>query len=175
MTPPCNSKAHIEGLRLTDLKFAAAFSVWCFRALATGHNRCPPVLQGFERAFGEKWEYAYHAMQDFVHAMGTSGRRTIKLSTPGCLGVTSDEVSLISVLYAAQKNNPEETKSHLCWLLASSNTTLPYHAATHFALILQTTDMNISCVRDTLQKSALAGLTNHKTTQYGGQNVRTLH
>jgi len=162
-------------LRLTDLKFAAGFSIWGFRAFATGHQNCPGVVTGFTEIFGPRTPFAAQYLNEFIQTLATAGskngRRVIKLSRPGCLSVTTDEISILSALYHAQTDESDLVKSHLQWLSGSSDVHLVYHAVMSFACIMIEAGLFID-ERDTQIKPMKTDI---KDLVRKGQNVRSLH
>ena len=162
-------------LQLTDLKFAAGFSIWGFRAFATGHQNCPAVVTGFTETFGPRTPFAAQYLNEFIQTLATAGskngRRVIKLSRPGCLNITADEISILSALYHAQTDESDLVKSHLQWLSGSSDVHLVYHAIMSFACIMIEAGLFID-ERDTHIKPIKTDLTDLVRK---GENVRSLH
>lgn len=176
MTHASSQDTHIGNIRLTDLAFASRFSIWWFRAVATGHHRCPAVIAGYRQALNEQAESAYQALQDFVCLMAQSGRRSIKISLPGCLKVTADELSILSAIHAVQTDQYLLVKSHLNWLLGSHSDPVVFHAVTSFGSALAEGGVTVP-IPDIQLQSARSNTSNiiQSVTQQGDSNVRTLH
>ena len=116
------SSTTFTGLRINDLNFATGLAVWGFRAIATGHGNCSPVVDGFQRALGDSAKQARQSLYNLAIELSKIGRRTFHLSPPGCLGVTHDEVCLIGAIYAAQTGQKDYAAGQLSWLLGRSAT-----------------------------------------------------
>lgn len=166
----------VANIRLSDLPFSSAFSLWGFRAIATGHVNCPAVINGYHRALGQHAEKSYKALKNFVFSLSRSGRRSIKIAMPGCLGVTADELSILGAIHAAQTQQNSLLRSHLSWLLGSTKMTLAYHSTMGFGLSILDAGLCVSKPAlniqssDNAQHGALYTITNT-----GENNVRTLH
>ena len=107
----------VASLTIPQLGCGAGYALWAFRAAAIGRIDCPALVSGFDRLFEERSAEALGALLRFTRAIGTDGRRRIGLGHPGCCAVTSDELSVVAVLAAAQKQEDERRDAHLLWLL----------------------------------------------------------
>ena len=107
----------VASMTMPQLGGGAGYALWAFRAAAIGHFDCPALVRGFDRLFEEKSVTARGALLNFARAIGSHGHRRIGLAEPGCCGVTSDELSIVAVLAAAQKQDAERRDAHLLWLL----------------------------------------------------------
>lgn len=108
----------VASLTIPQLGVGAGYALWGFRAIAIGHRDCPALVRGFERLFEEKSTAARNAVYQFAGAISTCGNRRIAVAEPGSCGVTSDELSIVAVLAAAQRSDAERRDAHLLWLLA---------------------------------------------------------
>ena len=107
----------VASLTIPQLGCGAGYALWAFRAAAIGHFDCPALVRGFDRVFEERSADARGALLHFARAIGSLGNRRIGLGQPGCCGVTSDELSIVAVLAAAQNQENERRDAHLLWLL----------------------------------------------------------
>ena len=107
----------VSSLTIPQLGPGAGYALWGFRAAAIGHFDCAALVRGFERIFEERSATARTAVFCFARAIGSCGKRRIGLGEPGCCGVTSDELSVVAVLAAAQNKDAERRNAHLLWLL----------------------------------------------------------
>jgi len=108
----------LEHPRLTDLGFGAGFALWGFRSCARSQERCCVIVRGFQRTFGPDAPLAVGGLLALARILGVDGRRKIRLAAPGCIRLTSDELSVIAVLAAAQAHDEIRLEAHLSWLLA---------------------------------------------------------
>lgn len=134
-------------MSITDLGFAGGFSLWGFRAIASGRGHCCQLRHGFERAFvannkalrqaegSTVGKPALSALMNFCHQMGNAGTRTIKISESGTMRITRHELSIIAALVHAQAGNKEKCQSILPWLLGTANTRSAYQAAQAYGVI----------------------------------------
>lgn len=167
---------HIGNVRLTDLAFASQFSIWGFRAVATGHHRCPIVTEGYRITLFEHSETGYQALQDFVFSLAQTGRRKVKISMSGCLKVTADELSILSAIHAAQTRQQLLLESNIKWLLGGQSTPAVYEAITKFGSALSSAGLHVSMPDIHLQScEGKSANQNQPSEQYGSHNVRTLH
>lgn len=132
---------------ITDLGFGSGFALWGFRAIATGQGNCRCLSSGFNRAFsldndtvksqhgGSGGKLAINALKSFSYQLGNAGKRRIKLSSPGTMRITADEVCIIASLASAQGGNEMLCKAHLTWLLGGANTEFACHAAQTYGMI----------------------------------------
>ena len=102
---------------MPQLGCGAGYALWAFRAAAMGHFDCPALVRGFDRLFEDQSAAARSALLHFTRTIGTHGHRRISLAEPGCCGVTSDELSVVAVLAAAQRKDDKRRDAHLLWLL----------------------------------------------------------
>ncbi|MGB3455495.1 MAG: hypothetical protein WBG08_11295 [Litorimonas sp.] len=109
-----------SGLRVTELGFGAAVLVWCLRASATGHAHCPPVVTGMDRALGPDGDEGRIHILSLVRTLADAGHRTLHMTHPGGLGVTYDEVALVSALSASQKRLDTLRDAQLAWVLGTA-------------------------------------------------------
>lgn len=107
----------VSSLTIPQLGPGAGYALWGFRAAAMGHFDCAVLVRGFERLFAEQSATARTAVFCFARAIGSYGKRRIGLGEPGCCGVTSDELSVVAVLAAAQNKDADRRDAHLLWLL----------------------------------------------------------
>ena len=107
----------VASLTIPQLGCGAGYALWAFRAAAIGHFDCPALVRGFDRAFADRSLEARDALYYFARAIGSRGNRRIGLGQPGCCGVTSDEMSIVAVLAAAQDKDDARRDAHLLWLL----------------------------------------------------------
>ncbi len=107
----------ISSLTIPQLGVGAAHALWGFRAAAVGHIECPTLARGYHQACGPHGVEALSAILVFARTIGANGARRIGLATPGCCGVTADEVSVVGALAAAQAGEDDKRDAHLEWLL----------------------------------------------------------
>ncbi|WP_189582217.1 hypothetical protein [Litorimonas cladophorae] len=149
----------IENMSITDLGFGGGFSLWGFRAIASGRGHCCKLKHGFERAFvannkavrqaegSTVGKRALSALMTFCHQMGNTGRRTIKISESGTMRITRHELSIIAALAHAQAGNKEKCQSILPWLLGTANTRSTYQAAQVYGVICADAGIYINAPR----------------------------
>lgn len=165
----------VSGLRLPGLGYAARFALWSFRALAAGHNRCPVLVKGYENTFGQEAEQTYLVLEELVFNLAKCGRRRIRIGLPGCLGVAVDELSIIGALHAAQTEQADRLKAHLCWLTAQAKTHITYTPAVTYGRLLKDHDLHISSperIVSALNEGTDYAHISMSTREHG--NVRTL-
>ncbi|MEM9617781.1 MAG: hypothetical protein AAF936_07435 [Pseudomonadota bacterium] len=133
----------VRSLTLQQLGTGAGFAIWGFRAIAIGHSDCPALLRGYERMFGEDYPPALGALHLLARSIGCRGGRRVSLAAPGCCGVTADELSLIAMLSAAQKHNPDRRDAHLRWLTGGRIETAAQSAADAIGEIFWKADVSI--------------------------------
>lgn len=108
--------------------------------------------------------------------MAKTARRRIKISMPGCLKVTADELSILAALHAAQTDQYLLAKSHLTWLQGGKSDPVVLHAVVSFGLALSKGGVNVPNPDIHLQSAGCqAANITHSTQQQGASNVRTLH
>lgn len=108
----------VSHMRISQLGCGAGYALWGFRAAAVGHVDCPALASGYDNVFGAQGAAARGAVLVFARIIGSAGNRRISLGAPGCCGVTSDELSVVAVLAAAQEEDADRRDAHLLWLLA---------------------------------------------------------
>lgn len=109
---------YVSSFSISQLGCGAGYALWGFRAAAIGHLDCDALTRGYDSVFGAESAPARGAVLVFARIIGSVGKRRIMLGAPGSGGVTSDELSIIAVLAAAQAQEPERRDAHLLWLLA---------------------------------------------------------
>lgn len=107
----------VASMTIPQLGCGAGYALWAFLAAAIGHFDCPALVRGFDRLFESRSVEARDALYHFARAIGSHGNRRIGLGQPGCCGVTSDEMSIVAVLAAAQTKDGARRDAHLLWLL----------------------------------------------------------
>ncbi|MEM6414763.1 MAG: hypothetical protein AAF720_08920 [Pseudomonadota bacterium] len=107
-------------MTIPQLGLGAGYALWGFRAAAVGHIECPALVKGYQRLFAENADHALSMILLFTRTTGNIGTRRIGLAVPGCCGVTSDELSIVAVLAAAQACDTDRRDAHLLWLLGRS-------------------------------------------------------
>ena len=117
MTAQTAHRSRFTGLRVTNLGFPAGFAVWSFRVFATGHGHCCPVVYGMNHALGSLGDEARVRGLSLAQTIAETSRRTMHLASPGCLGVTYDEICLIAAIEAAQNKRAAQRDAQLAWLL----------------------------------------------------------
>lgn len=103
-----------------DLGLAAGFAIFGFRVSARGQWRCRVVQRGFANTLGEDASDVLERMVHFARELGFSGNRKVTLGMPGCIRATSDELSFLAALNAAQAGNAELCKNHLDWIFGGA-------------------------------------------------------
>lgn len=114
---PAPEQSRFTGLRLIDLGFSAGLAVWCFRACVTGHGHCHAVVDGMNHALGPDGDEGRVLGLALARTMADINRRTVHLASPGCMGVTFDEICLVSAIEAAQTSRFADRDRHMGWLL----------------------------------------------------------
>ena len=109
--------AFVSQVTIPSLGSGAAYAIWGFRSSALGHGHCSVLLRGFDNAFGELGAPALGALRFLARTLGSEGGRRICLATPGCCGVTCDELSIVAMLAAAQAKESFRRDAHLRWLM----------------------------------------------------------
>lgn len=145
----------IKHTTIPDLGFGGGFALWGFRAIAGGQGNCCQLNVGFNKAFsidtqfgnvrqgGTRGRLAINAMKSFAYQIGNTGKRKVILSTSGTLNLTADEICIVAALSTAQSGDDALCQAHLTWLLKTSNTELPYHAAVTYGLICSESGIEI--------------------------------
>lgn len=104
---------------LADLPFAGAFALWGIRACAVGHQECCVLTQGYRAHLDKDWPEALSLILLLTRIIGADGRRKVSVGLPGAPRLTSDELSLIALLAAAQAGDEDRVNAHFAWLLAA--------------------------------------------------------
>ncbi|WP_084395580.1 hypothetical protein [Henriciella aquimarina] len=106
---------------LPELGRGAGLAIWGFRACAIGGAGCCTIVRGFERAFGdETGPPLLGNLLALARFIGHDGRRKVSLAVPGCVRITRDELSLLTVFAASQMQDEALRDAHLTWLTACS-------------------------------------------------------
>ena len=87
-----------------DLWRAEYLLVCALRAMAFGHGDCPAVRQAFVGACGEAADQTLMSYFVVVQYIGMTGRRRLALHAPGCVRLSPDERSMITLVAAAQES-----------------------------------------------------------------------
>ena len=133
----------VTSVALPDLSVGAGYALWGFRAAAARHIQCPTLIRGFEDAFDDFARPALGGLEMFAHALGVLGGRKIKIAGPGCGYTTADELSIISLLSAAQAQNKGLCKAHLSWLMCGKGEETALTAALGIGEIFQSAGFGI--------------------------------
>ena len=89
---------------IEDLSRPEHLLVWALRAIAIGRGDCPLVAQTFTKACGPMGGHALHAYFVLIKFIGMTGRRRLRVHTPGCPCVSTDETAIVGVVAAAQES-----------------------------------------------------------------------
>ncbi len=92
--------------------------VWALRAIAVGHGDCPRLRRAFEAACGSRGDHALMAYFGLVRNIGMTGRRRLRLHTPGCVCLSSDETRLRAHLRWLVEDEPDPTFIHAARVVA---------------------------------------------------------
>lgn len=103
---------------LPELGEGAGYFLLAFRGIAFGNNKCNCLNRYFEDRFGEAGKDILADITGLARLLGNVGQRRIRLAHPGCGRVSHDEVSILSALSAAGKDEQDQVEAHLNWLLA---------------------------------------------------------
>ncbi len=104
-------------LTLNDLGIGGGHAIWAFRAAAMNHADCPTLIHGFENIMSAYGRPAVRAIASLTRALGHDGRRKLGIACPGCGYVTADELSVVALLSAAQREDDDLADAHLAWLM----------------------------------------------------------
>lgn len=104
-------------LTVHQLGAGAALALDAFRIMAAGGDP-GAVVTAFDRQFGLAGRAALGALQLLVREIGSAGARRVSIACPGCCRMTSDELSVLAMLSAAQRGDHQRLAAHLAWLLA---------------------------------------------------------
>jgi len=85
--------------------------VWALRAIAVGRGDCPLVAQTFAKACGPMGGHALQAYFTLIKFIGMTGRRRLRVHTPGCPCVSTDETAIVGIVAAAQESIRLQTQS----------------------------------------------------------------
>ena len=102
-----------ETAALADLTRPEHLLIWALRAIAVGNGDCPLVARTFDKACGRLGGQAMHAYFALVKYIGMTGRRRLRVHTPGCPCVSVDETAIVGVVAAAQSDAPDGGESLL--------------------------------------------------------------
>ncbi|MEM1370586.1 MAG: hypothetical protein AAGG02_21825 [Cyanobacteria bacterium P01_H01_bin.15] len=104
-------------IRIPDIGMGASVALWGFRAAAFNHTQCPALRAGFQEAMGPYGNIGVERLSILTQAIMRSGKRNIDLSPMPSFDVTSDELSIVAILAAAQNDDGDLCSSHMSWLL----------------------------------------------------------
>jgi hypothetical protein len=110
-----------KDILLPDLGTGSALFLMAFRGLAFGQSECRCLNRVYESHFGESAERVLAEIKALVRILGSAGRRRIRLAQPGCARVTHDEMSLLCLLSAGQREHVALRDAHLQWLLGCAS------------------------------------------------------
>lgn len=102
---------------LVELTRGGRLLVWTMRRMVIRRGLCALASRDFDREYGGDGGEVLGAFAVFVTMLGHSARRRISVGHPGCCGLTWDERQILSVLAAAQDDDPPRLCALLCWLV----------------------------------------------------------
>ncbi len=103
----------VPSLTIPQLGIGAGYILRGFRAAALQHGGCYPLKENFQFALGDDADNAIECLTELVRCMCGKGIRPIRLGRPGCCWVTSDELSIVSMIASAQRDDHVGRDSHL--------------------------------------------------------------
>lgn len=101
---------------LQGLGHAEQLLVWSWRRVATGHAYCSLTRDGFAATCGEDGPEVFVTFCTFLQALAVASRRQFLIGAPGLAVLTADERQVLTLLAAAQADDPALLEAHLCWL-----------------------------------------------------------
>ncbi len=121
---------------LRALRYAEHFCVWALRTSVACSAQCRTLRQEFQRAFGAGDEAATEAYYELLVRLG-EGKRKVRIGRPGHIQVTTDELTLVRMLAAAQDGDVERFRAHACWLMGHNRLDALYLGAARFTGLLR--------------------------------------
>ncbi|HZC15917.1 MAG TPA: hypothetical protein VE309_04075 [Caulobacteraceae bacterium] len=89
---------------------------WAWRLIAQGRGDCPVLEREFAEACGEDAREVLATFVGFLQALVHTGRRWLVIGSPGSSERTADERRMLTLIAAAQADEPPLFEAHLDWL-----------------------------------------------------------
>ncbi|MEM9169766.1 MAG: hypothetical protein AAGC56_08935 [Pseudomonadota bacterium] len=124
-----------EPLTLNEIGIGAGHAVWGFRASVVSRTDCPTLIKGFENILFAYGRPAIHALAMMAQTLGSQGRRKLGVACPGCGYVTADELSIVALLAALQRDDDALANAHLSWLMGGRGEAEAKTAASRIAAL----------------------------------------
>lgn len=128
---------------LHDIGIGAGHAIWGFRAAVMNRSDCPTLLKGFENILHTKGRSAIQSLAALARILGVEGRRKLGVACPGCGYVTADELSIVAVLSAMQRQNGPLADAHIAWLMCGRGEAQAKSAADRVALLFEAGNLMI--------------------------------
>ncbi|MEM6538301.1 MAG: hypothetical protein AAF668_11295 [Pseudomonadota bacterium] len=153
----------VGGLTLKEIGLGAGHAVWGFRAAVISHLDCPTLINGFENILSDYGRPAIDSLSVLAHALGNFGSRKLGVACPGCGVVTADELSIVALLSAAQREDDFLADAHLAWLMGGRSQDHAKDAAFRVGAIFQAGQVEIEAppIEISTPTRAYTGLTLH--------------
>jgi hypothetical protein len=91
--------------------------IWALRRIVIHRTICPVVAREFGDACGADGAEALATFRVMLDLLGRAARRQLRIGRPGWIGLTGDELQLISVVAAAQAEDQPRLDALLCWVV----------------------------------------------------------
>lgn len=121
---------------LRALRYAEHFCVWAVRTSVACSAQCRTLMQEFQRTFGPKDQSAQTAYYDLLICLG-EGKRKVRIGRPGHIQLTTDELTLVRMLAAAQAQDAGRFMAHACWIMGHNRLDRLYASAVRFTDMLR--------------------------------------
>ncbi len=101
---------------MIGLTYGEHLMVWGMRRIVTGRGVDGLFLDECRHAFSTDGEDAAGAVCVFLCLLGRSARQVFEIAPPGALTLTRDERRILTLLAAAQAEDPVLLDAHLRWV-----------------------------------------------------------
>src|SRR5260221_3309776 len=98
-----------------DLNYGEHLLVWTIRSVVVRREMCAAIVREFEEACGEDAGEVLATFRVFLNTLGQAARRSISVGHPEWFGLTGDERQILSMIRAAQHDDPTRLDALICW------------------------------------------------------------
>jgi hypothetical protein len=151
-------------IRETDirhLRYGEHLLLWLLRVARSRPGQCRLVLKEFHFAFGPLADEATGAIESLFIAMAR-GRRAVGFAHPGDATLSHDELLMLALFNAAQREDEAEFHARACFILADNRTEDLWQASARLTALLTLRGYGLRTVAassQTQSHSAAAGAT----------------
>ncbi len=118
--------------------------VWSWRRIASGRGHCPVLAKEFADACGEDANEVLLTFSTFLKAWAFASRRQLVIGAPDAFTVSPDERRALSLLAAAQAEEPAMLEAHLRWIASPDKRSTLAIAAGALATALSANDIRLA-------------------------------